>query len=259
MENYTPGYSKAAAAFMARRRLDPNGTFFLSHLRPGISVLDCGCGPGTITRDIAQRIAPGRVVGLDFNADQIAVAMADAKAQGIANVEFRQGSVYAAPFEDSSLDAVFSHALIEHLKEPVKAVAEFRRVLKPGGMLGVCTPDWGGFLLAPPSEKLLLAFEAYKQLQNRNGGDVYCGHKLGLYLEAAGFEGIVMRSRYENYDPLTVIGDFLAVNHEEAGDAKNAATWREWGRRSNGMFSQAWVSCIGRKPATTSPPGARTR
>ena len=102
----------------------------------------------------------------------------------------------------------------------------------------------------------MLAFEAYKQLQKRNGGDVYCGRKLGMYLEAGGFEGIVMRSRYENYDPLTVIGDFLAVNHEEAGDAKNAAIWREWGRRPNGMFSQAWVSCTGRKPTS---PGARTR
>ena len=246
-ETYTPGYSEAAAAFMARRRLDPNGAFFLPYLNPGISVLDCGCGPGTITRDIAQRIAPGRVVGLDFNADQLAVAMADSRAQGIANVEFRQGSAYALPFEDSSFDAVFSHALLEHLKEPVKVAAEFRRVLKAGGMLGVCTPDWGGFLLAPPSEKLLVAFEAYKELQNRNGGDVYCGHKLGMYLEAAGFEGIVIRSRYENYDPLTVIGDFLAMNHEEAGDVKNAATWRDWGRCPNGMFSQAWVSCVGRK------------
>ena len=66
------------------------------------------------------------------------------------------------------------------------------------------------------------------------------------------------RSRYENYDPLIVMGDFLAVNHDEAGDAKNAATWRDWGRRPNGMFSQAWVSCTGRKPATSSPGRADT-
>jgi SAM-dependent methyltransferase len=248
-EIYTPGYSSIAAAFMARRRLDPNGAFFLPYLEPGISVLDCGCGPGTITRDIARRVAPGRVTGLDFNADQLAGAARDAKAAGIENIEFRQGSIYALPFRDNSFDAVFSHALLEHLKEPVRASAEMKRVLKPGGRLGVCTPDWGGFLLAPPSERLLLAFEGYKELQNRNGGDVYCGRKLGMYLQDAGFEEIVMRSRYENYDPLTVIGDFLAANHEESGDMSNAATWREWGRRPNGMFSQAWVACTGRKPA----------
>ncbi len=91
-------------------------------------------------------------------------------------------------------------------------------------------------------------------MQNRNGGDVYCGHKLGMYLEAAGFEGIVMRSRYENYDPLTVIGDFLAVNHEEAGDAKNAATWREWGRRSQRhVLAGVGVVCGQKAPPHPSP------
>ena len=152
METYTPGYSQVVAAFMARRRLDPNGAFFLPYLGPGISVLDCGCGPGTIMRDIERQIAPGRIIGLDFSADQVTDATRYAKA-----------------------------------------------------------------------------------------------------------EGIVTRSRYENYDPLTVIGDFLAMNHEEAGDAKHAATWCEWGRSPNGMFSQAWVSCVAKKlhhhltPATSSP------
>jgi SAM-dependent methyltransferase len=252
-ETYTPGYSEAAAAFMVRRRLDANGAFFLPYLKSGTAVLDCGCGPGTITCDIALRIAPGRVVGLDFNADQIAVALRDAGSRSIANLEFKQGSVYELPFADASFDAVFSHALLEHLREPAKAVAEFRRVLKPGGALGVCTPDWGGFLVAPPSEELLLAFEAYKELQNRNGGDVYCGRKLAGFLANAGFEKIELRARYENYDPLTVIGDFLAMNLEEAGDTKNAAVWRKWGRTANGMFAQAWVSCIGTKPATSPP------
>jgi SAM-dependent methyltransferase len=247
-ETYTPGYSAAAATFMNRRRLEPNGAFFLPHLLPGMTVLDCGCGPGTITRDIAARIAPGKVVGLDFDATQVEQAAREARAQAIGNVEFRQGSAYALAFADASFDAVFSHALLEHLREPNRAVAEFMRVLRPGGVLGVCTPDWGGFLLAPPSEKLLLAFEAYKHLQNRNGGDVYCGHKLGLYLARAGFRDIRMQARYENYDPLTTIGDFLAVNHDEAGDAKSAATWREWARQPNGMFAQAWVSCTGAKP-----------
>jgi SAM-dependent methyltransferase len=246
-ETYTPGYSEAAASFMVRRRLEPNGAFFLPHLRPGITVLDCGCGPGTITRDIAARIAPGRVIGLDFSAAQVELAVREARAANIRNIEFREGSAYSLPFADASLDAVFSHALLEHLTDPDKAVAEFLRVLKPGGALGVCTPDWGGFLLTPPSEKLLLVFEAYKALQNGNGGDVYCGRKLGMYLERAGFIDIELHARYENYDPLTTIGDFLAVNHDEAGEPKHAAVWREWGRQPNGMFAQAWVSCVGRK------------
>jgi len=247
-ETYTPGYSSAAENFMVRRRLDPNGAFFLPYLAPGLSVLDCGCGPGTITRDIAAKIAPGRVTGLDFNLSQVERATRDAAAAGVQNIEFRQGSVYELPFAEASFDAVFSHALLEHLRDPGAAVAEFRRVLKPGGVLGVCTPDWGGFLVAPAVPEIIEAFEAYQALQNRNGGDARCGRKLGGYLAGAGFEVVDMRSRYENYDPLTVIGDFLAMNFEEAGDAKHAATWRRWGRSPNGMFSQAWVWCVGRKP-----------
>ena len=247
-EIYTPGYSDAAEAFMVRRRLEPNGAFFLPFLKSGLAVLDCGCGPGTITRDIARLIAPGRVVGLDFNLSQVEKASRDAQSEGLRNVEFRQGSVYELPFAAESFDAVFSHALLEHLREPAKAMAEFMRVLKPHGTLGVCTPDWGGFLVAPPSDEMVDAFEAYKVLQNANGGDVCCGRKLGSYASAAGFVDVRMSSRYENYDPLTTIGDFLAMNFEEAGDGKRAATWRRWGRAPNGMFSQAWVACTASKP-----------
>ncbi len=247
-ETYTPGYSAAAEAFMERRRLEPNGAFFLPFLKSGLAVLDCGCGPGTITRDIARRIAPGRVVGLDFNLSQVERASRDAQSEGLRNAEFRQGSVYELPFTGDSFDAVFSHALLEHLREPARAMAEFKRVLKPGGVVGVCTPDWGGFLVAPPSEEMVDAFEAYKDLQNANGGDVCCGRKLGSYASDAGFVDVRMASRYENYDPLTTIGDFLATNFEEVGDAKRAATWRRWGRAPNGMFSQAWVACTARKP-----------
>lgn len=248
METYTPGYSADAETFMVRRRLDPNGAFFLPHLKPGIQVLDCGCGPGTITRDIARRIAPGHVTGLDFNLSQVERATRDAAAADLRNVEFRQGNVYELPFAENTFDAVFSHALLEHLREPAKAAAEFLRVLKPGGMLGVCTPDWGGFLVAPPLPDVVDAFEAYKALQNRNGGDACCGRRLGGYVAGAGFENVRMSSRYENYDPLTVIGDFLATNFDEAGDSKRAAIWREWGRKPGGMFSQAWVACTANKP-----------
>jgi SAM-dependent methyltransferase len=247
-ENYTPGYSAAAEAFMMRRRLEPNGAFFLPFLKPGLAVLDCGCGPGTITRDIARKVAPGPVTGLDFNVSQVERAARDAGAEGLGNVEFRQGSVYELPFAASSFDAVFSHALLEHLREPGRAVAEFFRVLRPGGMLGICTPDWGGFLVAPPGAEMEDAFEAYKALQNANGGDACCGRKLGSYAADAGFADIRMSSRYENYDPLTTIGDFLATNFDEAGDGRRAAAWRRWGRAPGGMFSQAWVACTGRKP-----------
>ncbi|MEX0960027.1 MAG: methyltransferase domain-containing protein [Burkholderiales bacterium] len=247
-ESYTPGHSERAIAFMSRRRLTLDGAYFRPFLRPGMSVLDCGCGPGTITCDIAREIAPGRAIGVDASAAQVELAGDRAKSQGVGNAAFRQADVYALPFfADDTFDAVFCNALLEHLAEPQRAVDQFFRVLKPGGVLGVSTPYWGGFLVAPPTPTIQAAFDAYRQLQIRNGGDPYVGRKLGDFLEASGFEGIDQRARYENYAPLTVITDFLALNLEHAGDPRNAQIWRTFGQHSRGMFAQAWVSCTGRK------------
>ena len=247
-ETYTPGHSEGAVAFMSRRRLDPNGAFFRPLLLPGMCVLDCGCGPGTITSDIAQVIAPGKVTAVDASPSQLALAAERARQLRLSNIELRVGSAYALPFGDGEFEAVFSHALLEHLAEPARAVAEFFRVLRPGGAAGVCAPDWGAFLIAPQSPALLEAFDAYTRLQDRNGGDTRVGRKLGDLLEAAGFVEVQQQARYENYAPLATIGDFLALNLEEAGDHEHAATWRAWARGSRGMFAQAWVSATGRRP-----------
>ena len=70
-ESYTPGHSQNATDFMAKRSLQLHGEFFLPYLTPGVSVLDCGCGPGAITLGIAECIAPGAVMGVDFAASQV--------------------------------------------------------------------------------------------------------------------------------------------------------------------------------------------
>ena len=213
-----------------------------------MKVLDCGCGPGIITCDIADRIPNGRVVGIDADESQVALASRNAEARSIPNVEFRSANVYDLPFPSDSFDSIFLHAVLEHLRNPNKAVEEFHRLLKAGGILGVCSPDWGGFLLAPLSNQLTAASDAYKDLQIANGGDVYVGRKFSSLLERIGFEDIVMHARYEVYESLEFIGEYLAVQIEDSGETVHASTLREWSAGSSGMFAQAWVSCIGRKP-----------
>jgi ubiquinone/menaquinone biosynthesis C-methylase UbiE len=262
-EHYTPGYSANASAFMVRRRAETHAAFLLPHLRPGQALLDCGCGPGTITLDLAQHVAPGLVTGIDRSDDQIARARDAATALGRANVDFRTANVYDLPFPAASFDVVFSHALLEHLAEPVRALAAMRRVLRPGGIIGVCSPDWGGFLVAPTSPALEAAISFYCQLQTANGGNVQAGRHLGQWLQAAGFTQVQMQARYECYADRSQIGEYLAhqieavegqgratANGEPVTDPPHqlAAALRQWQQAPAGLFAQAWVWAIGYAP-----------
>ncbi|MGD9724938.1 MAG: methyltransferase domain-containing protein [Nitrospiraceae bacterium] len=247
-EFYTPGYSGNAVDFMSKRSLDSHGEFFSAYLAAGVSVLDCGCGPGSITFGIAERVYPGRVVGIDLSMSQVARACNMAASHSIANVTFQPADCYQLPFADGSFDRIFSHALLEHLSDPVLALRDFHRVLKPGGVLGVCSPDWNGFILSPPSPELTRAITAYATLQNRNGGDTQAGRKLAGHLAVAGFGIIHMSARYECYPSLPLIAEYLAVQLERAGDERSAETFRTWSR-NDGMFAQTWVSVVGQRRA----------
>lgn len=107
--------------------------FFLPHLRPGMSLLDCGCGVGSITLDLAERVAPGQVVGVDLDESQIAMARAEAERRGLSNVRFEVASIYELPFPNGSFDAALAHTLLFHLHDPLRALRVLRQMLKPAG------------------------------------------------------------------------------------------------------------------------------
>lgn len=248
MEHYTLGYDASALAFVSRRTLESHGAFFIEHLKPGMQVLDVGCGPGSITVGIASQVGNGRVIGVDMSDSQVRLATQTAVQQGVSNAAFQTGSAYDLPFGDAQFDALFSHALIEHLKEPVRAMREYLRVLKPGGVMGVATPDWSGFLYGPPSPALDAAVKAFEALQVGNGGDVNVGRKLSQFAVDAGFEGVTQRARYENFEPVSIITDLLATKLEAAGQPEHAQTLRTWERTPHAMFAEAWVACVASRP-----------
>src|SRR5499427_10867525 len=101
-EKYTHGHAPATLQQHAQRTADEAAAFMLPALRPGMRLLDVGCGPGSITRGLAQRLAPGEVVGLDLSRETLAAAREDAAARGLTNLTYVEGSVYQLPFPDAS-------------------------------------------------------------------------------------------------------------------------------------------------------------
>src|SRR5262245_56595824 len=115
----------------ARRTAQDSAAFFLPLLRPGMALLDLGCGPGTITAGLAEAIAPGIATGVD-------IARSDVPAP----VVFVEADARDLPFADASFDAIFSNALLQHLPDPLSALREARRVAKPGAVIVVRDADW---------------------------------------------------------------------------------------------------------------------
>lgn len=257
-ESYLPGYARDASEFMALRTAESHAAFVLPRLRPGMRLLDCGCGPGSITLGLARQVAPAEVIGLDREASQIEKARQEAQKQEASHVRFETGSIYALPFADQSFDVVFAHAVFEHLREPLKALAEIHRVLAPDGLIALRSPDWGGFLIWPLTPDLHDAIVFYTELQTRSGGDVQVGRKFKGLLREAGFREGEFSATYECYHSLETIGEYLARGLERAvqtaclpGESQRseraAKALRAWCRSPDGLFAQAWCEIVGRK------------
>ena len=258
-ETYTVGYSDVAVRYMRRRHAGRDAGFLLPQLKSGMTVLDCGCGPGTITVGLAEAVAPGQVTGMDLEESQIEAARATARQRGTKNVEWKVASVYQLPFPDRSFDAVFSHALFEHLGEPLAALEEIKRVLRPGGIAALSSPDWSGNLMAPRDPEIEQAVQVYKAIQQRNGGNPYVGREFGRLLQEAGFSRIRLSAIYDCYEDVPLAAELLAQRIEEgvgkqivAGPGLSRAevgdlcrALRQWAKQPAVLFAQTFVDAIG--------------
>jgi ubiquinone/menaquinone biosynthesis C-methylase UbiE len=216
-DEYTPGYSAPMVQFMAQRTAETHAGFFLPYLKPGWRVLDAGCGPGTITLGLAKRVNPGHVVGIDAEDSQFEQARTEGQREGL-NVEFRKSSVYQLPFDDQQFDAVFSHAVLEHLSDPAAAIAEYRRVLKPGGVIGLRAGDLGGLLIDADSDAPAQVFSSYLAQQKQGGKDPNVGRKLARLMRQAGFSVATMTASYEVIGELVMkLGPSLAQQFTAPG------------------------------------------
>jgi SAM-dependent methyltransferase len=244
VDRYTPGLGNTSVSFMAGRTAQSHAAFVLPYLRPGAALIDVGCGPGTITAGLATAVAPGPVLGIDQGEQQLADARERVERLGLTNARFERGSCYRLGVPDGSVDWVFAHALVEHLSDPVAALEEMRRVLRPGGAVALCSPDWGGFILSPPTAAVDSAVTAYTGLMRDNGGDPLAGRRLAVHLAKAGFTGVRSDARYERYPETRSIAAYLAAQLVDAGRVAEAQALLDWSADPAAMFAQTWVSAI---------------
>src|SRR5262249_47961012 len=169
---YQHGHHASVVANHAKRTAEKDAAFFLGALRAGLRLLDVGCGPGSITAGFAKRVAPGEVIGIDPSARVIDTARALLD-PAIANLTFEVGSIYQPRFAEETFDAVFAHQVLQHLRHPVEALAHMRRLLKPGGVIGVRDVDWGSATFYPENEGMRRFLAMYYELARRNGGEAY--------------------------------------------------------------------------------------
>jgi SAM-dependent methyltransferase len=117
-------------------------------------ILDAGCGSGAMSRCFGSRYARASVIGVDIRDDYVSYAQSRAIEDGLRNVEFRQGSVFNLPFATASFDVVWSKYVMQWINEAERAVAEFRRVTKPGGVVVCCNFDGFAVTHYPEDEAL---------------------------------------------------------------------------------------------------------
>ena len=103
------------------------------------------------------------------------------------NVEFDLGSVYALPYANASFDAVFANTLLQHLADPSRALTEIRRVLKPGGVVGLADDDHSTLVWEPRTPALTEAHRLIARVIAHKGGDVYRARQSRRLLLEAGF------------------------------------------------------------------------
>jgi len=184
---YLHGHHDSVLRSHRWRTAENSAGYLLPRLPAAGRLLDIGCGPGTITIDLAALIPGGEVVGIDAAADVLDSARREAGRQGQRNVRFATGDAYHLDFGDGEFDVVHAHQVLQHLSDPVAALAEMRRVCRDGGLIAARDADYGGMLWFPEDAELTQWRALYQQVARALGGEPDAGRRMLSWARAGGF------------------------------------------------------------------------
>ncbi len=250
---YTHGHGEPVLRSHRWRTAENSAGYLLRHLRADLHLLDIGSGPGTITLDLAARVA--RVTALERDATALELTRAEVARRGAGNVDLVVGDAHALDLPDDSFDVVHAHQVLQHLAEPVAALREMARVCRPGGLIAVRDSDYGGFAWHPASPALDDWLRMYSAVARGNHGEPEAGRRLLGWANAAGLDDVSCSSStwcfatpedrrwwgglWADRTTDSALGR-QAVERGVASAAqldRIAAGWRAWAQAPDGWFS----------------------
>ena len=151
---YTHGHHESVLRAHRWRTVENSAAYLAPYLAPGMNVLDVGCGPGSISADLARLVRPGRVLAVDNVASIVEQAEAQVADDGTDNIDFAVADAYELDMPADSFDVVHAHQVLQHLSDPVAALTEMRRVCRPQGIVAARDADYGAMTWYPTDPTL---------------------------------------------------------------------------------------------------------
>jgi SAM-dependent methyltransferase len=252
-DTYTHGHQDAVLRSHRWRTAQNSAAYLLPYLAPGQRLLDVGCGPGTLTVDLARVVTPGRVVGVDLAAQVLEEARVHATGAGVTNARFLAGDFRDAIRRRGCFDVVHAHQVLQHLRDPVAALAAMAGLAVPGGIVAARDGDYSAFTWWPAEPGVERWLELYLAVARHNGGEPDAGRHLLHWARAAGLDATYTSSTWTFATPAdrrwwaelwaerSVSSSFAdqavaygIAEREELRDV--AAGWRAWAEHADGVF-----------------------
>lgn len=250
---YTHGYHESVLRSHRSRTAENSAAYLLPLLRPSDHLLDVGAGPGTITADLAGRVA--EVTATEVGPDELELTRMAAAERGTSNVHFTVADIHALDFEDASFNVTHAHQVLQHVADPVLALREMARVTRPGGIVAARDADYSGFCWWPRIPELDTWLDLYRAAARTNGGEPDAGRRLLSWAHAAGPTDITATSSTWCYATPTerawwggmwadrILDSAIARQITDSGLASRTElqgisdAWREWAAHEDGWFS----------------------
>ena len=197
--DYPISYGDAFSQLQPLHSAEANAAYLLPMLRPGLRLLDFGCGSGDISVGLARAVAPGELHGVDPQEAQIELARSRAASSGADNAIFHVGDVTALPFPDGFFDVAHCHTVLMYVPDTRAALAEVKRVLKPGGLIACREMICESSFVHPDMGIMKTGWNALEDLLSFDDGHPQMGKELKTHILDAGFTNIRVSASFDTH------------------------------------------------------------